>query len=245
MHVARESNNRLREEPAGRTGGRTTEGSTQRKRRSADQGGDSRWGRFKAFLADERTHKVAGLFLVLFSAYLLVAFTSFLFTWRIDQDLVGRSWGEIFSPEVRVENWLGKVGALTAHQFIYKWFGIAAFGMVLWSFLGGIRILLGTWLLPVRRTLGWTAMALVWLPALLGFFFRGEYTFLGGGVGFAITTHLTTLLGNFGAGALIVFAAGAFAVYTFNLSFHWLGEAFVKLTTRGKAGCCSVKKCRR
>ncbi|HRF79064.1 MAG TPA: DNA translocase FtsK 4TM domain-containing protein, partial [Flavobacteriales bacterium] len=107
----------------------------------------------KAFFTDERTHKVGGLFLVLGSAYLLVAFTSFLFTWRIDQDLIGRSWGEIFSPEVQAENWLGKLGALTANQFIYKWFGIAAFGLVLWSFLAGVRILLGKWLLPVKRTL--------------------------------------------------------------------------------------------
>ena len=147
---------------------------TKRKRKEAPAG-DGRWARFKAFLANERTHKVGGLFLVLASAYLLVAFTSFLFTWRIDQDLIGRSWSEIFSPEVRAENWLGKVGALTANQFIYKWFGVAAFGLVLWSFLAGVRILLGKWLLPVRRTLGWTAMAMLWFPTVLGFLFLRRY----------------------------------------------------------------------
>jgi S-DNA-T family DNA segregation ATPase FtsK/SpoIIIE len=124
---------------------------------------------------------------------------------------------------------LGKIGALTAHRFIYTWFGLAAFSMVLWSFLGGVRILLDKWLLPVRRTLGWTAMALVWMPTVLGFVFRGEYMFLGGGVGFSITKHLTALLGNFGTGALIVFALGAFTVYTFNPSFGWLADAFDRL----------------
>lgn len=188
----------------------------------------------KAFFTDERTHKVGGLFLVLGSAYLLVAFTSFLFTWRIDQDLIGRSWGEIFSPEVQAENWLGKLGALTANQFIYKWFGIAAFGLVLWSFLAGVRILLGKWLLPVKRTLGWTAMAMLWFPTVLGFLFRGEYIFLGGGIGFAITKHLTGLLGNFGTGALIVFALGAFITFTFNTSFGWLADAFARLKTAEK-----------
>ena len=201
---------------------------TKRKRRETPDG-EGRWARFKAFLANERTHKVGGLLLVLGAAYLLVAFTSFLFTWRIDQDLIGRSWGEIFSPEVRAENWLGKLGALTANQFIYKWFGVAAFGMVLWSFLGGVRILLGTWLLPVRRTLGWTAMAALWLPTVLGFLFRGEYVFLGGGIGFAITKHLTGLLGTFGTGALIVFALGAFITFTFNTSFAWVGDALARL----------------
>ena len=211
---------------------------TKRKRKETQGGsaaGDGRWAKFKAFLGDERMHKVVGLFLVLGSAYLLVAFTSFLFTWRIDQDLIGRSWSEIFSPEVRAENWLGKLGALTANRFIYTWFGIAAFSMVLWSFLGGVRVLLGNWLLPVRSTLGWTAMALVWLPTVLGFFFRGEYMFLGGGVGFAITKHLTALLGNFGTGALIVFALGAFITFTFNSSFGWLADAFERLKPLPKA----------
>jgi S-DNA-T family DNA segregation ATPase FtsK/SpoIIIE len=222
--VAREKSNRVRESAP------TEEAAPKRRRReSAEPVGEGRWARFKAFLGDERTHKVFGLFLVLGAFYLVVAFTSFLFTWRIDQDLTSRSWGAIFDTSIRAENWLGKFGALISHQFIHTWFGVAAFALPLWSFLAGIRILLGTWLLPLRSALGWTAMALVWLPALLGFFFRGETMFLGGGVGFAITKHLTTLLGNFGAGALLVFSAGAFAVYTFNLSFHWLGDVFERM----------------
>ena len=202
-----------------------------RRKRSASAAaeGGGRWARFKAFWTDERTHKVLGLGLVLFSAFLLVAFTSYLFTWREDQDLMARPWLQIFSTDLRAENWLGKLGAIAAHRFIFTWFGLAAFVFPLWTFLSGIRILLGTWLMAPRRTLGWSAMTLLWLPALLGFFFRGEYTFMGGGVGFSITAHLTTLLGNFGAGALIVFAAAAFAVYTFNLSFQWLGGAFDRL----------------
>ena len=205
----------------------------KRRRRAAEApAAEGRWARFKALLADERTHKVVGLFLVLSAFYLIVAFTSFLFTWRIDQDLVGRPWGAIFDPSIRAENWLGKFGALLSNKFIYTWFGLAAFALPLWSFLGGVRMLLGTWLLPVNRTLGWTAMALAWLPALFGFFFRGEYMFLGGGVGFAITRHLTALLGNFGAGALLVFSATAFAAYTFNLQFNWLGDFFQRLKER-------------
>lgn len=222
--MAREKSNRVRESAP------TEEAAPKRRRReSTEPVGEGRWARFKDFLGDERTHKVFGLFLVLGAFYLVVAFTSFLFTWRIDQDLTSRSWGAIFDTSIRAENWLGKFGALISHQFIHTWFGVAAFALPLWSFLAGIRILLGTWLLPLRSALGWTAMALVWLPALLGFFFRGEYMFLGGGVGFAITKHLTTLLGNFGAGALLVFSAGAFAVYTFNLSFHWLGDVFERM----------------
>ncbi|HRF79063.1 MAG TPA: hypothetical protein PL070_03155, partial [Flavobacteriales bacterium] len=66
------------------------------------------------------------------------------------------------------------------------------------------------------------------------FLFRGEYIFLGGGIGFAITKHLTGLLGNFGTGALIVFALGAFITFTFNTSFGWLADVFARLKTAEK-----------
>ncbi|MCW5898125.1 MAG: DNA translocase FtsK [Flavobacteriales bacterium] len=217
--MARENSNRVR-----------GEGDAPKKSRARRQGNEAgAWARFKAFWADERTHKVLGMFLVLASAYLLVAFVSFLFTWRMDQDLMARPWREIFSPEVRVENWLGKVGALTAHRFIHLWFGIAAFAVPLWCFLGGVRVLLGSWVLPPRRTLGWTAMAMLWLPVLLGFTFRGEYGFLGGGIGHAINHHLTGMLGGFGTGALIAFALAVFVVVTFNPSFAFVGEWMAKL----------------
>jgi S-DNA-T family DNA segregation ATPase FtsK/SpoIIIE len=224
--LASERKNRLREkeakevQPAQRTR-RPASG----KRGAPSSGG--RWARFRAFLSDERMHKVAGLFLVLVSAYLLVAFTSYLFTWRHDQSFVGRSWGDIFDPSIHVDNWLGKLGALISHQFIFRWFGIAAFMLVLWTFLVGIRILLGTWLLPARTTARWSAMGLFWLPTLLGFVFpKGGWQVLGGGIGYAINAHLAGWLGQFGAGTLILFSAAAFAVYTFNPSFHWVLDLF-------------------
>ncbi|MBK7382478.1 MAG: DNA translocase FtsK 4TM domain-containing protein [Flavobacteriales bacterium] len=222
--MANEKRNRLREEAKAEE-----PAPKRRSRRTADSDGEGRWSRFKAFFANERTHKVFGLALTLGALFLFTAFVSFLFTWRVDQDLMSRGWWEIFSTDIRAENWLGKLGAIIAHRFIHVWFGLAAFALPMWSFIAGVRILLGTWLLPVRRTLGWTAMAAVWMPALFGFFFRGEYSFLGGGLGVVITRNLTTLLGEFGAGALLVFAAGAFAVYTFNLSFGWVNTLLEKL----------------
>ena len=72
-------------------------------------------------------------------------------------------------------------------------------------------------------------MSLFWVPTLLGFFFaKSEYMFLGGGIGYTINAHLSSWLGGFGAGALIIFSATAFAVYTFNPSFNWLGELFAR-----------------
>jgi S-DNA-T family DNA segregation ATPase FtsK/SpoIIIE len=217
--------NRLRENPAEEAP--STKKTKSARAKSAKAGSVSRWARFAAFMRDERVHKVFGLFLILSSFYLLVAFTSYLFTWRMDQDLMSRPWGEIFSPEVRVENWLGKLGALISHQFIFRWFGLAAFLFVFWAFIAGVRITLNTWLMPVGKTLRWTLMGLFWLPTLLGFFFsKGDWQVLGGGIGFAINDHLGAWLGTFGAGALILFAATAFVVYTFNPSLSWVAAWF-------------------
>lgn len=231
--MANEKVNRLREEEIPEETSSPKERKPRKKKAAPSEG---RLARFKAFLADERVHKVGGLFLVLSSLYLLVAFTSYLVTWRIDQDLMSRPWSAIFSTDVHAENWLGKLGALVGHQFIYKWFGIAAFAFVLWSFIGGLRVLIGSWLMPRNRTFRWTLMTLFWVPTLLGYFFaNSEWQVLGGGIGGAINANLVTFLGRFGAGALILFSAAAFAVYTFNPSFGFLSGWFERKAEAAEA----------
>ena len=48
----------------------------------------NRFNKLKSFLQDERFQKTSGLFLVLFSLYLFLAFTSYLFTWKNDQSII-------------------------------------------------------------------------------------------------------------------------------------------------------------
>ncbi len=225
--MANERKNKVREQEPAEDERPARKAKSKKSKGASGPSSESRFAKLRAFLSDERVHKVCGLFLILASFYLLVAFTSYLFTWRIDQDLMSRSWGEIFSPEVRVENWLGKIGALLSHQFIFRWFGVAAFIFVLWTFLAGVRITLNTWLLPAGKALRWSVMGLFWLPTLLGFFFpKGGWQIMGGGIGYAINHHLSGWLGSFGAGAAILFAAAAFVVFTFNPSLHWVMALF-------------------
>ena len=83
---------------------------------------------FGSFIKDEKTKNVTGLLFILLSAFLLVAFSSFLFTWEADQSKLELSLGDfLWDPEIVAENWLGKFGAAASHVFIYKWFGIASF----------------------------------------------------------------------------------------------------------------------
>ena len=112
------------------------------------------------FVKDQRLHRVIGLALILSSIYLLVAFTSFLFTWKADQDKVLGSWWDLFfanadetvpAVQTGVDNWLGKFGAVVSHLFIHKGFGVASYFFVAFSFLAGFKILFKTSLLPLRN----------------------------------------------------------------------------------------------
>ena len=81
----------------------------------------------KELVRDERTHKIAGAFLLLICLFLFVCFTSYLSTWREDQSSVqGQS---VFFPDsdVKFENVLGALGAWVSHQFFYNWFGVASY----------------------------------------------------------------------------------------------------------------------
>src|SRR5207248_10589044 len=55
------------------------------------------------FIADERTHKITALALMLLSFFLLVAFTSNFFTWKEDQAVRGGEtiWKLLFNNNVR------------------------------------------------------------------------------------------------------------------------------------------------
>lgn len=179
--------------------------------------------RFARLMRDERTHKVTALVLILAAVFMLIAFTSFFFTWRNDQSLVTGSWFDLLRySDRRVENWLGKLGAIVSHQFIYTWFGITSFCFVLISFLLGFRMLFNTDLLSLRKTIRYSLMALLWIPPALSFVFskHPELLFLGGGIGYLSNSWLELTLGKLGTGFLLVFTGLVFGVIGFNLNFR-------------------------
>lgn len=172
---------------------------------------------------NERTHKITGLFLLLLSVFMLIAFSSYFFTWKNDQSLVTGSWFDLFRfSDKQVENWLGKLGAILSHQFIFVWFGVAAFVLALLSFLGGFRILFQANLLPVKQTLRYAFFTLFFLPPALSFVFsqKPDLQFLGGGIGHQINMWLTLSIGKAGTGFFLGFIGLSFLVAMFNLSFR-------------------------
>ena len=175
---------------------------------------------------DERLHKIIGvLFLFIISPYLIIAFSSYFFTWRADMSKVKMPWTELlFNSNATVENWLGKFGAIISHELIYNWFGITSLLFILIFSISGFKILFKISILPVKKTLQYSLFALVWLSVTLGYVFQNSKDInylIGGSFGYHINNWLEGLLGNIGTGFLMVFALICFLIIAFNISFDW------------------------
>jgi DNA segregation ATPase FtsK/SpoIIIE, S-DNA-T family len=168
-----------------------------------------------AFARNERFQKIFGLSLLLMSVYLTIAFTSFAFTWQADQDKV---LGNLFAPEITVQNWLGKFGALLSHIFIHKWFGVASYVFAFVAFIAGLRITFNITLLNIRKVYAYCFFFLIFTSVALGYIFNQSFFFLGGAFGYTISSYLNGLLGFTGTGVLLLFSLVVFLVAAFNIS---------------------------
>jgi DNA segregation ATPase FtsK/SpoIIIE, S-DNA-T family len=174
-----------------------------------------------------KAKSISGAFLLLLSIYLTIACFSYLFTWKTDQDLLWNYgfWEFMFSDtDIEVENWLGKFGAWSSHQLIYNTFGLASFGVCLILFTTGIRLLFNIRLLPLRKTVLVSSVAMVWTSLFLGLF-SSKITYLGGTFGYFSKMWLTSVLGSFGAFLMIVVLLFTAAVLLFNPDFRALLRA--------------------
>jgi len=164
---------------------------------------------------------ITGLFLIVFSVCILLAFTSFLFTWQIDDATVS----SIGHPE-KMANWLGYTGAKLSDFFINGGFGIASFGFSLLFFLAGVKLLIGRALLPLGKTFMITLFIIIWVSVCLGFFFpAGEYAFMGGEVGILASGKMIILIGKTGTLIALAFIVMVFLVLNNLLSFSFAPKA--------------------
>jgi S-DNA-T family DNA segregation ATPase FtsK/SpoIIIE len=173
----------------------------------------------------EQRLRVLGLFFLLTGIYLLLAFTSYLQTWKSDFSFTDTfvrhySFDLFFSTDYPVENWMGKVGALTSYIFITRWFGISSYFFVLVLFNTGFKFFFQFQLLPLYRTMQHAFFGILWLPVFLGLVFPGN-DLLSGVYGFQMNIWLHDFLGFYGVILLMIFTGLTFGILFFNLSFRW------------------------
>ena len=203
------------------------------RRRDARQ---SKTGQETTNLLGGKAIKVLGLFLIVMSVYFLIAFISYLFTWKEDQSYVSAAnggWHTLFKTREEltlagieppaVQNWMGKFGALLAHQFIYKWFGIASFIFVGVLFVIGYRLLLKIKIISVWKALAYSLFGLVFISVTLGFIHGlvSDYPhFLEGEFGYWSNRLLQAQIGVPGVAGLLIFTILTILIVFFNIDFR-------------------------
>ena len=181
------------------------------------------------FLRDERFKLTLGIFFVLFSLYLYLAFTSYFFTWKTDQSF---EWSRVFSgPEIIVDNWAGKFGAFLANKFINHWFGIASVVLPFILLIAGLR-LINIRTLPLGKTSRILLLGTILLSIILSFMFGDAGGFLGsgpgGGHGYFLSEWLSSILGKVGTIFLLSVLVLAFALFSFESTLEKILSLFKK-----------------
>ncbi len=174
----------------------------------------------KQLVKDERTHKIAGTIALLASLFLFIAFTSYLFTWREDQDKVFKG-ASILMPSagVKTTNLLGNIGAYISHQFFYNGFGLASFLFCTLFFVMGANALFGKKIFSVWRNVRYLIVGVVFFSVACAFVSGSSQFAWGGAVGTMISDWLVSLIGKIGTAALLLVGGLAYVIWRFNPVF--------------------------
>jgi S-DNA-T family DNA segregation ATPase FtsK/SpoIIIE len=175
----------------------------------------------RQIVKDERTHKITGAVFLLLAIFLFIAFTSYLFTWKEDQDKVFHGASILWpSANVKVTNLLGNLGALISHEFFYKGFGVASYLFCSFFFIVGVNLLFARRIFSISRNLRYVLAGLLFFAVAFAFITRGNVFPWGGAVGDMISDWLVRFLGWLGTAALLLVAGLAYFIWRFNPVFR-------------------------
>ncbi len=167
--------------------------------------------------SDDRLRKIIGILCIFLSLYLLIAFVSYFFTWKFDQDKVLHlSTALLFNGDVHVQNWLGRLGAYTSHLFFYWGFGVSSVLSVLLIARLGIDLLRKSSMAKFLNLAMHTFLVMSFCAVLLEFVFRNSEFSWGGLMGYAIYTYMGSFLGQIGLALFFVLLLASGIIWAFN-----------------------------
>ncbi len=175
----------------------------------------------KELVKDERTHKIAGTISLLVSLFLFIAFVSYLFTWREDQDKVFKGASILLpSTEIKTTNLLGNIGAYISHQFFYNAFGVASFLFCSLFFVIGVNALFGRKVFSVWRNVRYLVVGLLFFCVAFAFVAGANAFPFGGAMGNMISDWLIRMIGNIGTAVLLLAGGLAYFIWRVNPVFR-------------------------
>ena len=198
---------------------------TEKKTRTAKPPKEKKTPTEQDLARTERRFRVLGLFFLLTSLFLLFSFTSYILSWKADfsfTDTIFKhfTFDAFFENKIPVENWMGKIGALTGYLFISKWFGVASYCFIILLFNTGMKQFFHIQIFPIWKTLEYGFFGIIWIPVLLGLIFPGN-DILTGIYGFQMNQWLVEFLGTSGLTMLLGFTFLSFFIMAFNIPFRW------------------------
>lgn len=213
--------------------------SAKQKKTSKSKGKGNPIKNLKASFKSYKIRFTVGLLTVGLSLYLSLAFISFLSNGYADRSKFDLPLSDLlFSASVQVDNIAGKFGAWAADLLINQWFGLASSSIIFLLFLIGLR-LLGTKILPLKRTLFHSAIITIWLSLTMGFLFLhsvdDHYLLLGGAHGYHLSTWLQATIGWVGTLILIILSLLTYMALTFDWFIPFLKKnTHINLSKSGK-----------
>ncbi|ADV43514.1 DNA translocase FtsK [Bacteroides helcogenes] len=188
------------------------------------------FGKVAAIFKNETIHFVIGLVLVIFSVYLLLAFSSFFFTGAADQSIIDSGNAqELASTNNGVKNYAGSRGAQLASYLINDCFGVSSFFILVFLAVSGLK------LMKVRVVRLWKwfigcSLLLVWFSVFFGFVFVDQYKdsflYLGGMHGYNAGNWLVSQVGVPGVWMILLITAVCFLIYLSARTVVWLRDLF-------------------
>ena len=180
-----------------------------------------------SFLQNSKNQKIFGTIILLFSMLMIIAFISYVFTWKIDDSILSKENYTIFNNETK--NQIGGLGAQIGYRFIKLWFGVTALLIPITTLIIALNIL-GFKKFKIRKIIFNTILALIVLPVFISHFLGGVIA--AGGLGIFTNNLLIQAIGNIGTSLILITFILLYLIIVFEIN----KDAFQKLVHK-------IKKC--
>ncbi len=172
--------------------------------------------KLKAPFVNRNNQIILASLLVLFSFYLVIAFTSFFINWQADNSIVlDNNFTNIITNN-EIKNSLGGLGAYLSHNLIYRLFGISAYLIFAFTLLLGLKIF-GLKRISISNFLFHVLLALIYVPVFIFHFY--ENALLSGGLGIQTQSLCKNALGDVGTTLLLLTVLLIYLPLTLNIKF--------------------------
>ena len=141
-----------------------------------------------------------GGFFILTGVLLIIAFSSYFFSWKVDQSNLS----QLANRSVESSNLLSILGAEISHLMIYEGVGIAAYIFAYLILSSGLFLFFNLQKKTIVQQWTW-GIYYILFTALIAARFEKLFPFLGGKLGYELGSLLTDYMGTIGLWALIVF----------------------------------------